>query len=66
VALARPTADLALFLRAATGLIAIDGDDALADEAQEVMARIAANLPDPDMRLQFERAEPSRLMSKPR
>ncbi len=64
VTLARPTEDLALFLRAATGLIAIDGDDALADEAQAVVARIAESLPDPDMRLQFETAEPTRLVAK--
>ena len=60
--LARPTKDLGLFLRAATGLIAIDGDDALVDEAQAVVDRIAENLPDPDMRRQFESAEPARLV----
>ena len=64
VALARPTEDLALFLRAAAGLIAIDGDDALADEAQAVVNRIAESLPDPEMRVQFEIAEPTRLVSK--
>jgi hypothetical protein len=64
VTLARPTEDSALFLRAATGLIAIDGDDALADEAQIVVARIAENLPDPDMRREFEIAEATRLVSK--
>jgi hypothetical protein len=64
VTLARPTEDLALFVRAAAGLLAIDGDDALANEAQAVVDRIAEGLPDPDMRLQFERAEPTRLASK--
>jgi tetratricopeptide (TPR) repeat protein len=64
VTLARPTEDLALFVRAAAGLLAIDGDDALAHEAQAVVDRIAEGLPDPDMRLQFERAEPTRLVSK--
>jgi hypothetical protein len=64
ITLARPTEDLALFLRAAGGLIAIDGDDALADEARAVVDRIAKNLPDPDMRLQFESAAPIRLVSK--
>jgi tetratricopeptide (TPR) repeat protein len=64
VTLARPTEDLALFVRAAAGLLAIDGDDALASEAQAVVDRIAEGLPDPDMRLQFERAEPTRLVSK--
>jgi tetratricopeptide (TPR) repeat protein len=64
VTLARPTEDSALFLRAAAGLIAIDGDDALADEARAAVARIAQSLPDPDMRLQFEIAVPTRLVSK--
>jgi tetratricopeptide (TPR) repeat protein len=64
VTLARPTRDLALFVRAAIGLIAIDGDDALADEARAVIDRIAGNLPDLDMRLQFERAEPIRRVAK--
>jgi DNA-binding SARP family transcriptional activator len=64
VTLSRPTGDSALFLRAAAGLIAVDGDDALADEAQAVVARIADNLPDLEMRLQFEHAEPVRLASK--
>ena len=64
VTLARPTGDSALFLRAAAGLIAVDGDDALADEARAVVDRIAESLPDPDMRLQFELAEPTRLVSK--
>ena len=64
VALARPTEDSALFLRAAAGLIGIDGDDTLADEAQAAVDRIAENLPDPHMRLQFEKAEPTRLIAK--
>ena len=64
VMLARPTGDSALFLCAAAGLIAVDGDDALANEAQTAIARIAESLPDPEMRLQFERAEPTRLVSK--
>jgi tetratricopeptide (TPR) repeat protein len=64
VTLARPTEDSALFLRAAAGLIAIDGDDALANEAQAAVDRIARSLPDPDMRVQFERAVPVRLVSK--
>jgi tetratricopeptide (TPR) repeat protein len=64
VTLARPTEDLSLFLRAAGGLLAVDGDDALAEEAQAVVDRIAEHLPDPEMRLQFETAEPTRLVSK--
>jgi tetratricopeptide (TPR) repeat protein len=64
VTLARPTEDLGLFLRAAGGLLAVDGDDALAHEAQVVVDRIAEGLPDPDMRLQFESADPTRLVSR--
>jgi tetratricopeptide (TPR) repeat protein len=62
VTLARPTEDLGLFLRPAAGLIAIDGDDTLADEARAIVARIARNLPDPDMRLQFEGTALTRLV----
>jgi tetratricopeptide (TPR) repeat protein len=62
VALARPMGDPALFVRAAAGLLAIDGDDALAAEARGVVARIAESLSDPDMRRQFEMAEPTRLV----
>jgi hypothetical protein len=64
VTLARPTEDAALFVRAAAGLIAIDGDDALADEAQAAVGRISRSLPEPEMRLQFEMAQPTRLVSK--
>jgi DNA-binding SARP family transcriptional activator len=64
VTLARPTGDSALFLRAAAGLIAVDGDDVLANEAHAAVARIAESLPDPDMRLQFELSAPTRLVSK--
>jgi tetratricopeptide (TPR) repeat protein len=64
VALARPTGDPAMFLRAATALLALDGDDALAAEARAAAERILAALPDEDMRRRFEAAEPVRLLSR--
>ena len=64
VALARPVGDPALFLRAAAGLLAIDGDDALAAEGHAATDRIVAALPDPEMRRRFEAAEPLRLLCK--
>ena len=58
VALARPVGDPALFLRAATGLLAVDGNDALAAEASTTAERIARALPDARMRGCFEAALP--------
>ena len=49
VPLARRVGDPAQFLRAASGLLALDGDDALASEASAVKARIARSLPDARM-----------------
>ena len=56
VALARPVGDPTLFLRAATGLLAVDGDDALAAEATTTAERIARALPDARTRGCFEAA----------
>jgi hypothetical protein len=64
VTLARPTAELGSFLRAAAGLLAVVRDGAVADEAPAVVAWIVENLPTPEMRLQFETAESTRLISK--
>jgi len=50
VPLARKVGDPAQFVRAASGLLALDGDDALAAEASAAMARIARALPDARMR----------------
>jgi hypothetical protein len=50
VTLARRVGDPAQFLRAASGLLALDGDDALADEANGARMRIARALPDARMR----------------
>jgi DNA-binding SARP family transcriptional activator/tetratricopeptide (TPR) repeat protein len=52
VQLARPTGDPAMLLRAAAGLLALDGDDALIVEASTAAERISRALPD----LQMQRA----------
>ena len=52
----RPVGDPALFLRAATGLLALDGDDALVAEAGAAAQRIVAALPDEPARRCFETA----------
>ncbi|MBI4604134.1 MAG: protein kinase [Planctomycetes bacterium] len=57
---ARALGDPASFLRPAAALLAAEGDDALRSEARRTAARIAAALPDPDMRRRFESAEPVR------
>jgi tetratricopeptide (TPR) repeat protein len=59
VRISRPVGDPALFLRTATALLDVDGDDALDGEARDIARRMAASLPD-DLRLGFERAEPVR------
>ena len=60
VTLARSVDDPALLLRPAAGLLAVDGDDALAAEAGAAVRRIVGALPDGDMRRSFEAAEPIR------
>jgi tetratricopeptide (TPR) repeat protein len=64
VVLARGIADPALFLRAASALLALEGDDGLATEACQAAGRIAGALPDPDMRRRFEAADPVRLLTR--
>jgi hypothetical protein len=64
VDLARPVGDPAMFLRAATGLLALDGDDTLAAEARAAADSIAAALPDAEMRRRFAEAEPVRLLDR--
>jgi DNA-binding SARP family transcriptional activator/tetratricopeptide (TPR) repeat protein len=54
VALARPVGDPTLFLRASTGLLALDGDDALAAEGTSAVQRITAGLTDERLRYCFE------------
>gem|GEM_PF-581951 len=60
VQLARAMGDPALFLRAATTLLATAGDDALLSEARASARQILAELPTEEMRRQFEAAEPVR------
>jgi tetratricopeptide (TPR) repeat protein len=64
VQLVRPTGDPAMFLRAAVGLLAIEGDDALAAETLTIADRIARALPNEDMRQRFESSEPVSLVRK--
>jgi tetratricopeptide (TPR) repeat protein len=63
VQLARAMGDPALFLRAATTLLNVDGDDSLLLEARRTAERILAELPDAEMRRQFEEAEPVRRLA---
>jgi tetratricopeptide (TPR) repeat protein len=56
VAKARPVGDPALFLRPATGLLSLDGDDLLAAEAGAAEHQISAALPDVDMQRRFAAA----------
>jgi DNA-binding SARP family transcriptional activator/tetratricopeptide (TPR) repeat protein len=64
IQLVRPAGDPAMFLRAAVGLLAIEGDDALAAETRTVADRIARALPNEDMRQRFESSEPVSLVRK--
>lgn len=54
---ARATGDPAMYVRAAAALLAIDGTDALLAEALAAVERIAAALPDTEMRGRFQEAE---------
>jgi tetratricopeptide (TPR) repeat protein len=62
VAKARPVGDPALFLRPATELLSVDGDDVLAAEAGAAVQQISAALPDVDMRRRFASADPVRMV----
>ena len=62
IILARPVGDPALFLRAATALLELEGDGDLAAEARAAAKQIAAALPDEPMRRRFAAAEPVRLL----
>jgi len=50
VPLARRVGDPAQFVRAASGLLAFDGEESLAAEAEAARSRITTNLPDTGMR----------------
>jgi tetratricopeptide (TPR) repeat protein/DNA-binding XRE family transcriptional regulator len=56
VTLARPVGDPAMFVRAATALLAIDGDDALLTEARAAAGRIASELRDNETLMRFQSA----------
>jgi class 3 adenylate cyclase/tetratricopeptide (TPR) repeat protein len=58
VDLARPFGDPALFVRAASGLLATDGNDALLAEARGAAHRALGALPDEELRRRFAAAEP--------
>ncbi len=60
----RPVGDPAMFLRVATALLVIEGDDALLAEARATAQRISAALPDEAMRQRFLQAEPVRKLGK--
>jgi tetratricopeptide (TPR) repeat protein len=57
LAVARPSADPALVLWTLNALLALDGDDALADEARTVSAAIRFELPDESMQRRFDESE---------
>jgi len=57
VELARGMGDPALFLRAATRLLAIDGNDQLLEETRTTAAGIVAQLPNAEMQRQFQAAQ---------
>jgi DNA-binding CsgD family transcriptional regulator/tetratricopeptide (TPR) repeat protein len=63
VEIARPVGDPALFLRAAAGLLAVDGNGSLAAEARDAKTLVLTNLSDPVMRRNFEAAEPVQLVA---
>ena len=62
--LSRPVGDPAMFLRASTALLAIEGDDALLAEACAAAQRIVGALPNEEMRSRFLAAEPVRLLGR--
>ena len=60
----RPTADPAMFLQIAATLLAVEGDDALAQEAYATAQRMSAALPNDEMRQIFAAAEPARQIAR--
>ena len=65
VARARRTADPLMFLRPASALLAVDGNDALLAEARTTVVRIAEALPQTELRRCFLEAEPVRAVMPP-
>ena len=64
VELARALGDPAVFLRAATMLLALDGSDPLAARAHATAERIARTLPDAELRRTYEAAETGALLAR--
>jgi hypothetical protein len=64
VNLIRPIEAPALFLRAAAALLDLEGDDSLLAEARAAAHQISIALPNEEMRLLFEAAEPVRLIDR--
>jgi tetratricopeptide (TPR) repeat protein len=64
VDLIRPIGAPALFVRAAAGLLALEGDDTVLAEAREAVGRITVELPSEAMRQRFGAAEAVRLIMK--
>ena len=60
VGLARKMGDPALFLRTGSALLAVDGSDELLSHIRQTAIRILQQLPDTEIRLQFEAAAPVR------
>ena len=66
VSLARPLGDPVVLLSALNALLAVDGTDALAEEARASVARIVAQLDDPRLRDSFLASELVSRVSLPR
>jgi predicted ATPase/tetratricopeptide (TPR) repeat protein/transcriptional regulator with XRE-family HTH domain len=64
LALARSTGDPAMFVNAASALLAVETNDALAREAHTAAQRISAALPNDETRHAFETAEPVMLITR--
>jgi hypothetical protein len=60
----RPAGDLALRLRTAAHLLALDGDESPAAETLVAAKRIDAALPTAEMRERFRMADPVRLLGR--
>jgi tetratricopeptide (TPR) repeat protein len=58
VRLARTVGDPALFVRSASALLAVDGDDAVLADARSAARHILSRLPTEDLRRRFQAAEP--------
>ncbi len=64
VAVTRPTGDSAALVRAGAALLALDGNDALAQETRQAFDSTLAALPNEAMRLSFQASEQAILITK--